>query len=279
MDTRNEITTNKPTTLGFGVATGCVDGLPTERTTWHDNDPKLLTAAWFSAGVSSAVAVKKYINYIDRIYYTNIDDQHPDSMRFVKDCEQWFGQPVEIMQSELRNVENACTKRAGKGYINGPKGAKCTSKLKRKVRMDWEREHEEYHLRYVWGVDLYEKHRYDRLNISMPAMEHVAPLIDLGITKTTAHQILRASGIKRPAMYDLGYSNNNCVGCVKGGMGYWNKIRIDFPEVFKARAEMERRVGHSCINGVFLDELDPDRGRNSPMIMDDCGIFCELMAV
>lgn len=31
-------------------------------------------------------------------------------------------------------------------------------------------------------------------------------------------------------MYDLGYANNNCIGCVKGGIGYWNKIRIDFPE-------------------------------------------------
>ncbi len=37
-------------------------------------------------------------------------------------------------------------------------------------------------------------------------------------------------------MYDLGYPNNNCIGCVKGGMGYWNKIRKDFPEVFQKRA-------------------------------------------
>lgn len=59
-------------------------------------------------------------------------------------------------------------------------------------------------------------------------------------------------------MYDLGYPNNNCVGCVKGGMGYWNKIRVDFPEVFERRARQEREIGHSCIKGVFLDELDPN---------------------
>lgn len=62
-------------------------------------------------------------------------------------------------------------------------------------------------------------------------------------------------------MYDLGYHNNNCVGCVKGGMGYWNRIRIDFPEVFRKMAELEREIGHSCINGVYLDELAPGRGR------------------
>lgn len=74
----------------------------------------------------------------------------------------------------------------------------------------------------------------------------------------------------------MGYSNNNCIGCVKGGKGYWNKIRVDFPEVFASRAKLERDIGHSCIKGTFLDELDPNAGKMSEEIMDDCGIFCEL---
>jgi len=77
-------------------------------------------------------------------------------------------------------------------------------------------------------------------------------------------------------MYDLGYSNNNCVGCVKGGMGYWNKIRVDFPEVFENRAKLERLIGHSCIKGVFLDELEPNRGRMSDEVLPECGIFCMM---
>jgi len=92
-----------------------------------------------------------------------------------------------------------------------------------------------------------------------------------------AHKILKASGIKRPAMYDLGYNNNNCIGCVKGGMGYWNHIRIDFPEVFEARAKMERLIGASCIRGVYLDELDPERGRHTPPVVEDCGVLCEAI--
>ena len=77
-------------------------------------------------------------------------------------------------------------------------------------------------------------------------------------------------------MYDLGYPNNNCIGCVKGGMGYWNKIRVDFPEVFKKRAELEREIGHSCLNGVFLDELEPDRGNMNLEVFPDCSIMCYL---
>lgn len=68
--------------------------------------------------------------------------------------------------------------------------------------------------------------------------------------------------------------------CVKGGMGYWNRIRKDFPEVFASRAKLEREVGHSMLkdkNGpVYLDELDPDRGDMNTEIMPECGIMCYL---
>jgi hypothetical protein len=128
-------------------------------------------------------------------------------------------------------------------------------------------------------MDADEGHRCDKLIENMPDQEHIFPLIDKKISKEEAHRMLKASKIERPAMYDLGYSNNNCIGCVKGGMGYWNHIRIDFPEVFKKRAEMERVIKASCISGVYLDELDPERGRHAAPIVDDCGILCETIGL
>ncbi len=138
-------------------------------------------------------------------------------------------------------------------------------------------------------MDYSERDRAERLYQSMPDVEHVFPLIDRKISKQEAHEILKASGVRRPAMYDLGYHNNNCVGCVKGGMGYWNKIRVDFPDVFAARAKLERQIGGSMLKSnpadgtkaepIFLDELEPDRGRHDGPICDDCGIMCELQAL
>jgi len=61
-------------------------------------------------------------------------------------------------------------------------------------------------------------------------------------------------------------------------MGYWNKIRVDFPEVFSERAKQERAIGHTCIKGVYLDELKPSRGRLSDEIMEDCSIICQLFS-
>ena len=77
-------------------------------------------------------------------------------------------------------------------------------------------------------------------------------------------------------MYTLGYGNNNCIGCVKGGKGYWNKIRVDFPDFFKRMSEAERVVGNSCIRNTFLDELDPNAGRTLKEIAPDCGNFCDI---
>lgn len=237
----------------------------------------MLTVSYFSAGVSSAVATKLAIDQIDRIFYTHIDDQHPDTMRFVRDCEAWFGKPVEIWQSHLfKTVEEVCRYRMF--LLHRSKGAPCTGALKRDVRKQFEYENAES-LRVIWGMDCTEKRRADKIREYIPAQEHLFPLIDRGIDKKQAHEIMTASGIKRPAMYDLGYHNNNCIGCLKGGMGYWNKIKIDFPDVFQKRAKLERDIGFSIFKGMFLDELRPEQGRHDAPITGDCGILCEVMAL
>ena len=126
---------------------------------------------------------------------------------------------------------------------------------------------------YVWGYDADERRRAER-TAAASEFDVSFPLIERGLTKENCHAIAAELGIKRPAMYDLGYSNNNCVGCVKGGRGYWNKIRRDFPEVFERRAKQEREVGRSCIKGVFLDELDPGAGNMAQEVMPVCSFDC-----
>lgn len=236
------------------------------------------TISWFSAGVSSAVATKLAVEQVDCIIYIHIDDQHPDTLRFVDECEVWFGKKIERLQSPYKNVNSALRGAGGRGYVNGPAGAPCTRYLKRRVRKEWEIQLGGKFC-YVWGMDKNEQHRVDRIVDNMPEHKHLFPLIEKNLTKEEVHKILKASGIKRPYMYELGYHNNNCVGCVKGGMGYWNKIRRDFPEVFESRAKVEREIGGTCIKGVYLDELEPDRGRKQEPICEECGIFCDLIKI
>lgn len=232
---------------------------------------------WISAGVSSFIAGWLVRDTVDKWIYIDVKDQHPDSIRFIHDCEQLLGKQIEFLRSEkYEDVADVIRKMR---MINTPYGAPCTGMLKKAVRKKWENEQYQQgitDLCYVWGMDYSEKRRADSIRKNFPEFEHEFPLIDKMLSKEDCHALAQRLGLKRPYMYDLGYSNNNCVGCVKGGAGYWNKIRKDFPDVFQARAALEREMGHSCMNGVFLDELKPDAGRMSEEIMQDCSIMCYL---
>lgn len=81
-------------------------------------------------------------------------------------------------------------------------------------------------------------------------------------------------------MYKLGYNNNNCIGCFKGGMGYWNKIRKDFPEVFEEVSQVEQETGHTVLKKdgkqLFLRDLQEDWGIHNDIEIPDCGLFCDI---
>ena len=231
-----------------------------------------MKVSWFSAGVSSFIACYLEKETIDKIMYIHIDDQHEDTMRFLRDCEKALGKKIEILQSPYKSVSRVIQQFR---YINGVAGATCTRILKKRVRKEWE--YGKTDLTYVWGYDISERHRAERLQEAFLEHKHLFPLIDRGLTKEDCHGLCSSLGIARPKMYNLGYRNNNCIGCVKGGMGYWNKIRKDFPEVFAERARLEREIGASCINGVYLDELEPDRGRFDDEVLEECSIFCQMV--
>lgn len=235
-----------------------------------------LKACWLSAGVSSFIAGYLEKDTVDKFIYIDIDDQHPNSMRFIKDCEKVFGKEIEILRSTEYNSVEECVKAFGKFKMVRTGFAPCTAYLKKRVRKQWEYEHSDFDISYVWGMDCNEKQRADRLIDAMPEFNHCFPLIERDLSKKDCHGICSELGINRPVMYDLGYNNNNCIGCVKGGMGYWNKIRVDFPEVFESRAKLERELNVRILKECFLDELDPQRGRLSDEIPTDCNIFCML---
>jgi hypothetical protein len=243
---------------------------------------KKLKVCWVSAGISSFMA--GYLaGDVDEWIYIDIADQHPDSIRFIKDCEKAIGKEIQIIRSkEYRCVED-CIRTFG-GFKDARNGfAPCTNWLKKRVRKEWEELHKDCELTYVWGFDYSEQKRADRTIEYNPQAKHQFPLIDKNLSKEDVHGLFdRTFEFKRPKMYEMGYSNNNCVGCVKGGMGYWNKIRIDFPEVFESRAKLERELGYTILKEsdgtlLYLDELDPSRGNMNTEVFPDCSIMCYLV--
>ena len=89
--------------------------------------------AWWSAGVTSAVATKLAIQQYgaDKVVpiYFHIDSAHEDNKRFKSECETWYGREILVRQSKKYGDQFDVIKK--ERYVNGPSGARCTLELKK----------------------------------------------------------------------------------------------------------------------------------------------------
>jgi len=238
---------------------------------------------WFSCGGASAIAsklaIKKYNNL--EVVYCDTGGEHESNKRFLKDVEKWIGKDITILKSSKYNSHFEVFRKTK--YLQGVRGARCTTELKKKLRLEFQRP-DDIH---IFGYTVEEKKRAEKFENYNPELFVDWILIEKGITKENCLGMLWQSGIKLPKMYDLGYNHNNCIGCVKGGMGYWNKIRMDFPEHFAEMSKIERNINHSIFRNketserIYLDELPEDAGnfKTEPAISCDlsCGILIEAL--
>ena len=235
---------------------------------------------WFSCGAASAVAAKLAVGkYQDCevLYCDTLKYEHEDNPRFLRDIERWIKKDIRILKSEkYQDIYDVFNRT---GYLVGISGARCTVELKKNVRKLFQRE-DDIH---IFGLTVDEGIRIERFESQNAELELEWILQKSKVTKGKCYQILQEAEIELPMMYKLGYHNNNCIGCVKGQAGYWNKIRIDFPEAFMKMAVQERKMniainksyaGDGKRKRIFLDELDPKSGHSVPMPDIECGVMC-----
>ena len=247
--------------------------------------------SWFSCGAASAVATKLAIeenkrgeNLLFVVAYCEVAEEHPDNKRFLEDCEKWFGQDIVILGNNdyNRSIYNVFAKT---GYLKGPSGARCTGELKKAVRQKFEKPND----RQVFGYCVEENEvRVNRFIDANADVDMWPILVERGISHSDCLAIILEVGIELPEMYKLGYRNNNCIGCVKGEAGYWNKIRVDFPEVFERMSKVEESMnrtvckrewvedGKRKLERIPLKDLPPNLGNYSAESEIQCGIFCHM---
>ncbi|MCK5236046.1 MAG: phosphoadenosine phosphosulfate reductase family protein [Deltaproteobacteria bacterium] len=246
------------------------------------NNPR--TVSWFSCGAASAVATKLAISaqlMPVQVVYCEVKEEHPDNVRFLKDCEKWFGQEIIILGNDKynRSIYDVFEKTR---YLAGHNGARCTLELKKNIRKEYEKPDDVQ----VFGYTCEEQRRVDLFIDANNDVDIVTPLIDKGLTKQDCLAMIENAGIELPAMYKLGYKNNNCRGCVKAqSPAYWKKIKIDFPEFFYKMLAQEKRLNvkicKATIDGVSDVRMQLDSLPEWIEPMDDtvdiqCGIFCHM---
>lgn len=203
---------------------------------------------WWSGGITSAVACKIAIDTYGvencRVIMLDTKNEDNDTYRFKIDCESWYGKPIETLTVIGKKFDSIIDIWEHFLSLNVATGAICSSVLKRDVRQDFQRRNK-YSLQ-VFGFEKgkKEENRAKELAHYHPLSNPVFPLIEVGLNKRQCIAIVQAAGIKVPDSYLLGFSNNNCLGtgCIQGGIGYWQKMQVDFPDKFLAMAMLEHRL-------------------------------------
>lgn len=201
---------------------------------------------WWSGGVTSAVACKITIDLYGaencRSIFIDTANESKDTYRFKKDCEKWYGLPIESISGlgdKYKTIQDVWRKYKS---LNVAHGAICSSTLKRDVRLKWQKEN---NYRYqVFGFDIDEPKRAKSMSLNYPDARAIYPLLFHGMSKKDCIKMLEDAEIEIPIMYKYGFNNNNCfkTGCVQGGIGYWQKMKRDFPKKFEAMAEIEHEL-------------------------------------
>ena len=231
------------------------------------------TLAWFSCGAASAVAAKFAGDDSIPVYCDTSASEHPDNARFLCDVSKWLGKSVLVIHSaKYKDIDDVFERTR---YMAGVKGARCTVEMKKVPRFEFQLPDDTH----VFGFTADEPNRVRDFRMNNPDMNLSFPLMDFGITKQDCFEILAEAGIALPAMYALGYRNNNCIGCVKATSArYWNMTRRDFPDVFAKRAEQSRRLGVRLTRmkgkRIFLDELPASYLGTEALENISCGPEC-----
>lgn len=189
----------------------------------------------YSGGLGSfAAAYLAMQNYGSTyLYFNDTQIEDPDLYRFLKESSDWLGAEL-ILDSDGRTpweVFEDCK------YIGNTRVDPCSRVLKRERAKKYVVEHyPDGDIDVIFGIDWTEIHRYEAIKGrgTWHPFGVKAPLIDALIDKDMlVSDLLKESGIKRPALYEMGFSHNNCGGfCVKAGLGQfkllWEKLPIRY---------------------------------------------------
>lgn len=215
-----------------------------------------------------------------------IQEEHADNRRFLEDVSVWLGVngipfPIRVLRDEKYDASTLQVFRKRR-FMKNRFMAPCSHHLKREVLAKIAQSGDVACIGYT--DDDRERERAERLEDLFPNEKFRFPLIEHGLKKADCLAIVERAGLVLPMMYRLGYNNANCIGCVKGGEGYWNKIRRDFPEQFVQISNIQESIGPGAYlfrdrsTGVRygLKDLPPEKGYYPDEPEISCGFLCAM---
>lgn len=213
----------------------------------------------FSGGVSSAYCAGwalRVFNPADVVFlHHDTKEEDPDTYRFIREMAAALKHPV-TERSDGRSVTEVIRDEEA---LPNNRMAFCSRILKARPKTLYLRELRdagETDVTMVLGFSAIEWKRVQRAtaHASSGGYKVRFPMIEGKVTKQAAADWCMSLGVRPPRMY-LWSEHANCVGCARGGKGYWLAVAKNAPEVFAQRAALEEEFGHTFLKDTSLQQL------------------------
>ena len=209
-------------------------------------------------------AIARYGRDATRAVFADTKIEDPDLYRFLDDIERLCGVPIVRLQDGRTPFDVWYDKRA----ITLPSAnAPCSKALKRDVIQRWlGNVAKPYTL--VFGMDWSELERMQRLEDFYAPTPVWFPLAEPPyVDKCHIADALERQGVKTPALYEEGFTHNNCGGgCVKAGQAHWAHLWRTRPATY-ARWEAEEACFRAWIGKDVSILKDRRGGRAKPLTL------------
>jgi hypothetical protein len=199
----------------------------------------------YSGGIGSFMAAKRVAQRecIEDIVllFTDTLTEDEDLYRFIDETTKEIGATF-IRLCEGRDVWQVFK---DVKYLGNSRIAPCTRILKQEPAKKWIKNNfsPEQVTLYV-GIDWTEFHRLEKIQKNWSPYKVLAPLCEEPyLSKNEMLIDLENKGIKRPRLYEYGFSHNNCGGfCVKAGQAHFKNLLTTMPERYLYHEEKEQQM-------------------------------------
>lgn len=201
---------------------------------------------FYSGGIGSFGAAYKLIkNGVSRddiiLLFTDTLMEDLDLYRFLKETTDYLKVPLTYIADGRDPWQIFFDVRfLGNNFVDP-----CSKILKRDLARKWVKSNfKPNEVTLYLGIDWTESHRWHRSQKYWLPYDVQAPLcVEPYIEKEELFNILKENDVKKPRLYEMGYSHNNCGGfCIKQGQGTYKKLLEIMPERYRYHEQQEKEI-------------------------------------
>jgi hypothetical protein len=188
----------------------------------------------FSSGAGSWAAARRVADQHGTdglvLLFADVRGEDEDNYRFLEDAAADIGGQL-VTVADGRTIWDVFRDRR---FLGNSRIANCSTELKQKPARAWMDANAGPDTVVHVGIDVTEVHRLPAIERGWAPWRTTAPLCEPPyLSRGAVFAAMKARGLRRPRLYDLGMAHANCSGgCVRAGQGQFTRLLEFLPDKF-----------------------------------------------